>query len=405
MIYNTAIIGGGACGLAAAVSCPDNTVILEKNQRVGKKILATGNGRCNISNLNASEDFYDTKDRKELSDILKSCSVKDIADFFKGMGLLLRYEDDGRIYPYSNQASSVLDCLRNEALRNHVEIKTEFEALDISKDKGLFKISSHKGEIIKARNVLISTGGPAGEPSASFSGYHLLRKFNHEITKISPALVPLKIKEGFCKSMAGIKFKGSATILKNSKPLKKEEGEILFTDYGLSGIAIMQLSSLYEKNADITLELDFFPEISYEELLLMLHKRKEAYKNENLEEFLTGTINKKLAQAILKHSGIEKLSMKAEELSPQQLKQIGSNLKKFKLTVLDTSGFKNAQVSKGGARLSEFNIKTMESNYVKGLYAGGEALDVNGLCGGFNLHFAWLTGRIAGLAIKGENNA
>jgi hypothetical protein len=167
----------------------------------------------------------------------------------------------------------------------------------------------------------------------------------------------------------------------------------------------MQLSSLYEKNADITLELDFFPEISYEELLLMLHKRKEAYKNENLEEFLTGTINKKLAQAILKHSGIEKLSMKAEELSPQQLKQIGSNLKKFKLTVLDTSGFKNAQVSKGGARLSEFNIKTMESNYVKGLYAGGEALDVNGLCGGFNLHFAWLTGRIAGLAIKGENNA
>lgn len=404
MIYNTAIIGGGACGLAAAVACSENTVILEKNQRVGKKILATGNGRCNILNLNASEAFYDTKDKKELSYILKRYTVSDIIGFFENLGLILRYEEDGRVYPYSNQASSVLDCLRNEAVRKNIEIKTEFEALDIAKDEDIFTVFSRNGEQVKARNVLISTGGPAGEASASFSGYHLLKKFGHEITDISPALVPLKMKEGFCKSMAGIKFKGSATILKNATPLKKEDGEILFTDYGLSGIAIMQLSSLYEKNADIVLELDFFPEISYEEILLMLHKRKEAYKNESLEEYLTGTIHKKLAQGILKYSGIEKLSITASELSTKELKKIANNLKKLQLRVSDTTGFKNAQVSKGGARLLEFNTDTMESNYVKGLYAGGEALDVNGLCGGFNLHFAWLTGIIAGLAIKGEQH-
>lgn len=404
MIYDIAVIGGGAAGLFAACWLKNrNIVILEKHSRIGKKILATGNGRCNFTNLYADTCHYFTKDKNTLEKILSQYAPEDILYRFKELGMLSRTEDDGRAYPYSNQAGTVLDCLMNKISSLGVEIKTDFNVQTIKKDKNIFKIHSGTEEVL-ANAIIFSTGSKAGENEGEKGSYFLLEKLGHAVIKPVPSLVPLKIKGDFCKSMKGIRAKCTIKAISRKQILMAEQGEILFTEYGLSGIAVMQLSSLYSQNEEMFLEIDFLPDFSYPEIMEMLIERQREKKMRSAEEFLTGMINKKLGLGIMKVSGIEKLSVGISEINGQHIKAIAQNLKSFTLEATGTTGFKNAQTSRGGLKLSQFNPYTMESNLVKGLYGAGEVLDVNGLCGGYNLHFAWVTGLIAANALAHLQN-
>lgn len=394
------IIGGGAAGLtsaiaAAEVSKNNKVTILERKDRVGKKILATGNGKCNLSNINISKNNYYGNHIEFVENILNKYTAEDIINFFESIGVMCRVED-GRVYPYSNNASSVLTCLRNKLKALNVEEITDFDVESIKHDKNCFKIVAKNGETITASKIIITTGGCASENLGSNgSGFKLLEGLGHNCTKLTPALVQLKT-DGDLKSIKGVKFEGAARVINGDKVLEEKHGEILFTDYGLSGICIMELSRFTRDYNNLNIELDFFPKHTESEIENILLNRLKYLNEVDISEFFVGMLNKNLGQVVLKKSGIEKMSLKASSLTHKQIKEVIKNLKNFKLKIIGTNGFKNAQVTAGGVLTKEFDSNTLESKINKNIYAAGEVLDVFGDCGGYNLHFAWATGLMAG---------
>ncbi len=397
------IVGGGASGLISGIFAKNivkdkaRVVILERMDRIGKKILATGNGRCNFTNISTSECNFYGKNPKFVSSAFEKFNVFDTLNFFEKLGIYPKEEENGKMYPYSNQASSILDVLRSEIERLKIEVITKFEVKEVKPQKNNFKIISFSGDVINADKVIIATGGCASPNLGSNgTGFKILESLGHNITKLTPALVQMKTDKKIVSSLKGIKFVGNVKIFVKNKFFKEEFGEVLFTDYGLSGPPIFQLSSVSALHKDCFVELDFIPDLSEKDVFDLIVNRKKDLSHLTMENFFTGLLNKRIGNVIAKKSGIEKLSFKVSDLTKEIMWEIARNIKSLKIEVLGQNGWNNAQVTAGGAITDEFNKETMESRKIKGLYATGEVLDIFGDCGGFNLQWAWSSGVVAG---------
>ena len=395
-----AVIGGGASGMMAAITARKSgkeVVILERKDRILKKVLITGNGRCNITNVNADISNYFGKNISSVENILNSFNPQDTMDFFNGLGIICNEENRGKVYPLSGQASSVVDALRFEAERLGIKIETEFYVRKIEKEGFKFKIYSEERKKIEAGRVIIAAGGQSyPELGSNGSGFELAKELGHSVTKLSPSIVQLKTEKHQVKGLQGIKTDVAVTAYGDNKKICTYDGELLFTDYGISGNVVFNISFVMPLYKNVEFEIDFMEEFDYNELYEILKKRKKMMSHLTMENYFNGMINKKLGQFLSKVSGIEKLSKPVKDLNDSEIRKLCTVLKKYRIKILDTTGFKNAQVTAGGVSLNEVNTETLESKIVKGLYFSGEVLDVYGECGGFNLQWAWASGYIAG---------
>ena len=395
-----AVIGGGASGMIAAITARKSgkeVVVLERKDRILKKVLITGNGRCNITNVNANISNYFGKNISSVENILNSFNPQDTMDFFNGLGIICNEENKGKVYPLSGQASSVVDALRFEAERLGVRIETEFYVRKIEKEGFKFKIYSEERKKIEAGRVIIAAGGQSyPELGSNGSGFELAKELGHSVTRLSPSIVQLKSEKHQVKGLQGIKTDVAVTAYGDNKKICTYDGELLFTDYGISGNVVFNISFVMPLYKNVEFEIDFMEKFDYNELYKILKERKKMMSHLTMENYFNGMINKKLGQFLSKASGIEKLSKPVKDLNDSEIRQLCTVLKKYRIKILDTTGFKNAQVTAGGVSLDEVNSETLESKIVKGLYFSGEVLDVYGECGGFNLQWAWASGYIAG---------
>ena len=395
-----AVIGGGASGMIAAITARKSgkeVVILERKDRILKKVLITGNGRCNITNVNADISNYFGKDISSVENILNSFNPQDTMDFFNGLGVVCNEENRGKVYPLSGQASSVVDALRFEAERLGVRIETEFYVRKIEKEGFKFKIYSEERKKIEAGRVIIAAGGQSyPELGSNGSGFELAKELGHSVTRLSPSIVQLKTEKYQVKGLQGIKTDVAVTAYGDNKKICTYDGELLFTDYGISGNVVFNISFIMPLYKNVEFEIDFMEKFDYNELYEILKERKKMMSHLTMENYFNGMINKKLGQFLSKVSGIEKLSKPVKDLNDSEIRKLCTVLKKYRIKILDTTGFKNAQVTAGGVSLNEVNTETLESKIVKGLYFSGEVLDIYGECGGFNLQWAWASGYIAG---------
>lgn len=396
-----AIVGGGAVGLSSAIHakniCPNiNIVVIERMDRVGKKILATGNGRCNFTNIYANENNFYGENPLFCKYFLEKFTVNDTIDFFEKLGVLHTVLDNGKVYPYSEQASSILDCMRNKIEHEGIDIKCNFDVSSIRKKNNGFKISSSDGEVIFAQAIIFATGGKSSQKLGSNgSGLKILGNMGHTCTKLTPALVQLRTPTENIKSLKGIKVTGRLKMYSNDILVGEELGEILFTEYGISGPPVFQLSTLFSRYNNLVAHIDFMDSFSEQEVFNILKSRVSHLSYTNMENYFNGLLNKRIGNTICKLSGIEKLSFMVKDLDSKKLKIMTSFIKNFPLPILDTNGFNNSQVTAGGIKTSEFNNKTLESKLVKNLYCAGEVLDIVGDCGGYNLQWAWSSSYVA----------
>ena len=395
-----AVIGGGASGMMAAITARKSgkeVVILERKDRILKKVLITGNGRCNITNVNADISNYFGKNISSVENILNSFNPQDTMDFFNGLGIICNEENRGKVYPLSGQASSVVDALRFEAERLGVRIETEFYVRKIEKEGFKFKIYSEDRKKIEAGRVIIAAGGQSyPELGSNGSGFELAKELGHSVTRLSPSIVQLKTEKHQVKGLQGIKTDVAVTAYGDNKKICTYDGELLFTDYGISGNVVFNISFVMPLYKNVEFEIDFMEKFDYNELYEILKERKRILSHLTMENYFNGMINKKLGQFLSKVSGIEKLSKPVKDLNDSDIRKLCTVLKKYRVKILETTGFKNAQVTAGGVSLDEVNTEILESKIVKGLYFSGEVLDVYGECGGFNLQWAWASGYIAG---------
>lgn len=387
-----AVIGGGASGIATAIFskriCMENSVtVFERSDRVLKKLLATGNGRCNLSNMDISPDNYFSRNPEMLSPILSAFTPDDERQFFESLGIML-CEENGRIYPYSRRANAVSDALRLECEHLGIKIRTGAFIKSIEKRGNYFSVL---GETFD--KVVISSGGMSA-PSFGTDGnaFNLLKTFGHNITPTCYALSPVKVQEKVTK-LKGIRAHCTVTLTDGGKTVKNEQGELQLTDYGLSGIAIMQISRLCKKGSVI--EIDLVPEYDTDKFLSILKERVKALSHFKADDFLTGFLHKALGQYILEKCNIN-IGREVSSLTDNDLTKLAKTIKALSFTVESVLGKEQSQATCGGARLNEFNPVTLESNKVSGLYCTGEALDCVGDCGGYNLHWAWATAYIVG---------
>lgn len=398
-----AVIGGGASGLVAAIAAARKgaeVTIYEKLNKVGKKILATGNGRCNYTNMNMSIDRYHGKNINAVENILNFFDLNKTLNFFEDLGINPYIGDLGKVYPSSLQASSVLDVLRYEAERLKVQEVTDFEVIELRKNKDKFSIIG-KDTVYVADKVILSTGGKASpQLGTDGSGYILAKSLGHKIIEPFPALVQLKLKGKYFKRITGIRFDGVVKGLTDKKLIREDEGEILFTDYGISGPPILQISrnviEELNKGIKVYVSVDMFPNSLKSDLYDLLSVRFNKIGYKSIEEGLIGLINKKLISVILLEAGFEDLNKECGKLNKKEIYKIIDILKEWKFEVIGHNSWQQAQSTAGGVDMSEVNPNTLESVKVKGMYLSGEILDVDGDCGGFNLQWAWSSGYVAG---------
>ena len=389
--YDILILGGGASGLAAAIEAAQSYVrvaVLEKLDRVGKKILATGNGRCNLLNLYASPVDYNDPDA--VRPVFQIFGVQSNLEFFHSLGLLTAADSEGRVYPRSYAASSVLDVLRLECAHLGVAFLCGEAAETLQYKDDMFVVNG----TYRAHAVIAACGGKASPVHGSDgSGYELLRGFGHTVTTLYPALVQIRTSPDLVKTLKGLRVQGTLRLMTPGGTPHETEGEILFTDYGLSGIAAMELSRWAK--AGCTAELDLLPEMMLPQLTAFLCAIRAHDGARPLEQFLTGVVHNRIGQAVLRDTLREKLSAPCSVLTDGQIGSVARTLKSLSIPVLGTKGFPDAQVTAGGVPMREFT-PTLESKRRPGLFACGEILDVDGKCGGYNLTFAWSSGRLAG---------
>lgn len=403
MYHEIIILGGGASGIVASIISKDmgsDVAILESNDRIGKKILTTGNGRCNITNENISNCKYYSNNNNFYKFILSQFTLEDTKNFFNSLGLPLITLNEGKIYPMSLQASSVLDILRLAIEDRQIPIYFNNKVKNIKKSNKEFVITT-ENEIFQCKKLILASGGMSAPNTGSDgSGFKLAKNLGHNIIHPVPGLVQLKLDFPYLKSLSGIKFDGNVKLPLDNKILREEFGEILFTDYGISGPPILQLSSLASKllynNKKVYLQIDILPNMSKEELINLLENHWGTFYYRTIHDSFIGIINKKLIPTLLKYCGIKNIHMPCQDISWQEKEKIFNTLKNWTFIITGTNSFKNSQVTCGGVDTSQVSNKSLESLKVKNLYFCGEILDVNGDCGGFNLQWAWSSGCIAG---------
>lgn len=405
MDYDVIIIGGGAAGLAAAVTAGEackglKIAVIERGARMGRKIAVTGNGRCNITNRNLSLSRFHGEDVGFAKYALERINLEYTLDFWNRLGVPVRFDAQGRGYPYSLQAASVLDALRFRA----TELGVGFiMPQDVSAVKKGFRVLCGD-KSYTCKKVLVAAGGYAAPKLGSDgSGCRLLKSLGHSTTRILPAIVQLKTETSIVRQLKGIKVDGIASVMVDGKIRRTEEGEILFTDYGLSGPPVMAFSRIASENIGrkkVEVSLCLMPDFSEEKLAEIISERKKSFASRELLEFFTGFMNKRLGQVVLKTCG-KRLTDLSGSLSEQDILNIAAKISDFRFEVIETGGFANAQTTAGGIKTSEFCGETMESRICRGLYAAGEVLDIDGDCGGYNLQWAWSSGILAGLSLAG----
>lgn len=395
-IFKTAIVGGGAAGLMSAVELLNGNnalsgtevIVLERNDRVGKKLIATGNGQGNLTNLNMSEEFF-YGDKNFIREFLRLLNDINLMEYLENLGIPLVSSKDGKIYPLSKQASSVLDIIRAFLDYKNCVVKTDFIVTEVVKRKGVFLVKS-SGEEILAEKVIIATGGSVAKQfGTDGSAYAIMERLGHEKSKIYPSLVQLKTDTSKIRSLKGLKETVLVSAYSGVNKIKSASGEILFTEFGVSGSAIFQVSVGIADKINAKLIVEFLPEKSEKEIADILSKRKQTPYIKN-EDLLSGMLNKRVGQAVLKTA------------KSMDVKDIVYAIKNFTLEVSGTLGFNYAQVTRGGIKTDKIDPKTMQSKIIDGIYIVGETLDVDGDCGGYNLTFAFTSGIIAARAIKNK---
>ena len=398
------IIGGGASGMAAALAAAENkdvqVVLMERQTRVGRKLLSTGNGRCNLTNLHAGEGSYHGNAPEFAKFALSQFPPEAALSWFHGLGLMTVAADSGRVYPYSDQANSVVDVLRFGMEQSNIGVKLGFEVEKVKKTPNGFRVEA-KGENVECDKLIIACGGLAGTKlGGSMSGYKLLRSLGHSCTKLRPTLVQLKSGWAGCPSLKGVRANCHAEILHNGEVTAQSTGQLQFTEYGLSGPVIFEVSrDVCQGGGDWACRLDFLPEISEEELRRELFRRRET--NLPVSELLTGILHNRLGRVLTQSAGLTPNAL-VRDLSDWEIGQAVSAVKALEVSLTEPMGMDSAQVTAGGIVTAEFDEKTMESRLVPGLYACGEVLDIDGDCGGYNLQWAWSSGRLAGLHAGGN---
>lgn len=404
-----AVIGGGASGMTAAITAARQgaeVTLFEKNDRVGKKLLATGNGKCNLGNMEFSTDQYYCSDKEKLQKIFNVFSPWDTISFFEGMGLMVKEKNKG-LYPYCEQASAVLDTLRMELVHSGVQVITDAEIKSAAKqgDGAAFQVAAKDGIARSFDRLILASGSGAGLNASAGDGYDIARSFGHQVNPLMPGLVQLKSDETFCRALGGVRCGAKLTLMIDGTMADEESGELQFTEYGISGIPVFQFSRqagyALKEQKNVTVLVDFFPEQPEQAFAFFARLRYESWKERTLEDFLTGTLNKKINMALIKRCGL-KPGMKAEEAGYEMVMRLMQMSRNFPIHICGVNTMENAQVCAGGVEFGELNAE-MESKLVPGLYFTGEIVDVDGKCGGYNLQWAWSSGYAAGMSAAGAD--
>ena len=395
------IIGAGAAGLCAAIvsaRAGQRVMLLEQNSKVGKKILVSGNGKCNIDNKYINLNRFHGQNPKFIEEVLEGYDFDVVEKFFTSIGLELIEGKERKMFPMSLQASSVVELLEYEAKRVGVQIVCDCTVTSIERKNNTFTVETSQGTKTCHKLVLASGSPAAPQLGGSNSGYAFATKMGHTLIPRHPSLVQLCSEEDWVKACAGVKVAGLAQLYANGEYITEKKGDLLFTNYGISGLAILDLSrevSTRLASYDYCeLNLDLMPELSKEKLTNLLLKRIKEGSNKPLNLWLQGVINKKLIHIIVEQSRCK--AKEEGELNRKEINKIVHSIKNLKLSINDTKGFQGAEVATGGIDTTEVNAQTMESKLVPNLFFAGEILDVDGVRGGFNFHFAWVTGMKVG---------
>ena len=394
----TAVIGGGASGMTAAYIAAersDSVILFEKQPRVGKKLLATGNGRCNLSNKDLSLSHYHGNSPEFCAFALKHFGLEKTAGFFRSLGLVISSEADGRIFPYSGHANSVVDILRLAVKAKGVNVLCGTEVLAVSKTSSVFTITCADKKYT-ADNVIVATGGAAGTRyGGSVSGYEIMKGLGHTVTKLTPSLVQLRTENTYTRSLKGVRADACVRLIDNKRVRAESRGEVQFTDYGISGPAVFDISRAAARTSAAVVSLDMMEDFTKEDIVCLLETKKICFKEEKLDELLTGILHNRLGRTLLRYCGYS-LEDDIASLSSDDFEDIADGIKRFELPLLGNMGMDGAQVTAGGLSTEEFSPETLQSRKVKGLFAAGEVLDIDGDCGGYNLQWAWSSGMLAG---------
>lgn len=392
------VIGGGAAGMMAALTAAENghtVTLLERQSRVGRKLLATGNGRCNLTNRNTSPAHYHGG-TDFCRHALSRFPVEDTLAFFADLGLLTITEESGRVYPMSNMAGSVLDVLRYALEHPNIKVLTAQVVTAIKKSGDSFTVKTETDTFSAPFLILAAGGGAGSKVGGVMDGYRLAKSLGHHRTALYPSLVQLKTEPTYPRALKGVKAVCGITVLRGTETAAKNQGEVLFTEYGVSGPAIFDISRAVATGGEgLVCVLNFFPDWEEAAVLDWLRQRQAAMFAHEASTLLTGSCHTRLGQMICKSAGFT--NQRAADLTERDLRRIARQATHFILPITGTCGFDQAQVTAGGLETAEFDPRTMESRLVKGFYACGEVLDIDGDCGGYNLQWAWSSGRVAGL--------
>ena len=394
------IIGGGASGIMAALTAaekPDRRVIvLERQQRIGRKLLATGNGRCNLTNTGASAENYHGENPDFALSALESFSPQEALDFFHSLGLMTVEEYGGRVYPLSNSANSVVDVLRFALESRGVELRCSCVVREILRRDGGYLVRYDEGEIF-AHKLIVACGGAAGAKLGGVSdGYELLKPLGHKRTGLYPSLVQLVTDNEYPRALKGVRADCRLRLMSGEDELARSEGELQFTETGLSGPAAFDISrecAMAGKGPYVS--ANFFKDYHFEDIVNMLRARRAALPELSAGEIFTGMLHNRLGRMVVKYAGLD-MNIPCKRLDETELEALARAATDFRLKLIGTGGFDAAQVTAGGIKTGGFNPETLESWFMPGLFVCGELMDVDADCGGYNLQWAWASGRLAG---------
>ncbi|MDY0317085.1 MAG: NAD(P)/FAD-dependent oxidoreductase [Candidatus Izemoplasmatales bacterium] len=398
-IYDLIIIGGGASGIMAAITASqysEKVLIIEKNNRIGKKVLVTGNGRCNYTNtLLKSTDFNNPS---FVEQTLNQFSVEDTIAFFETLGIEPKFEDEGKTYPLSEQSSSFLDVFLYELKLRNISVELNQEIISINKKNELFKLTSNDNRVFMSKKVILSTGGKSMPLTGSNgSGFELAKTLGHHITEVFPALVKLRIESPYLKQLSGVKISTQVDLIVNDKVIQTENGDILFANYGISGPTVLELSRKANDNiikgSNVGVRIVLIQSLPKSKIV----ERFEIFKYREIDQSLVGLVNKRFINVLIKQAGIEKNNTIISDIPKSKLFKLIDLLYDWRLKVVGSLGFDDSQVTAGGIDITQIDELTLESKLCKGLFFCGEVLDVDGRCGGFNLQWAWSSGHVAAI--------
>lgn len=400
-LFDIAIIGGGASGMVAAISAkiknPNIQVaIVESGKSLGKKLLSTGNGRCNLTNKNISPKHYHCEDKNFINEIINKYNYKELNEFFYSLGLVTTSDNDGRVYPYSFSSKTVLNVLKNALERLNIKVFTQFKINDI-KHENFFSLYSNDKKI-KSKKIILACGGSAAPHTGSDgSGFELAKKLGFKINKPMPALVKIKSNSEFLPILSGVRVNARVSFVKNGKILGEEYGQVQFTKDALSGICVFNLSRLnnYCNCDDKYLSLNLMPNFNDDQILKILKNNQNINKTASTEKLLTGIFDDKISKCLIACAGVLNKKL-CKDLTCDELNKLVNAITHFKFKISDNFSFKEAQITQGGIKLNQINPKTMQAKFNNKIAICGELLDIIGDCGGYNLHLAFASAIIAG---------